>query len=240
MFHLKILTPNTHIDFAAIQTTITANPNRDFTAQLKGYNFDDSNIKQLIQKKCGICINKQDNISKDKMLEYINLGKEKIVLNPKSIPGEDLEFFLQKGASVIVGRDDGFDVFEIKKLVVKGKEKTFVVGGQLLESHIKDYLTSGGSVLLKHKDLDARTINRLLPDGEDRIFIQTGGFSNFRINKFLEGKANVIFGKGNQLTTDRIKEKVEKYKSQIRIESDHPNFNAEWIKKMETLGAIII
>jgi len=240
MFHLKLLTKDTHANLSAIQLVITANPSRHFTAQLKGYSFDDSNIKQLIQKECGICIQKEDNILNDKMLEYINLGKEKIILCPKDFSEPDLENYLQKGASVVVGREDGFDVFQIKKLVAAGKEKTLVLGGELLESHVKDYLVSGGCILLKHKDLDARTISKLLPDGEDRIFIQSGGFSNFRIDKYLEGKANIIFGKGNQLTTNRITKKVEKYKSQIRIEADHPTFDLVWVKEMEILGAIII
>lgn len=240
MFHLKLLTNETHADLSAIKVTLSANPKRHFTTQLKGYNFDDSNIKELIQKKCGVYINKEDNISKDKMLEYIDLGKEKIVFSPKSIPEVDLENYLQKGASIIVGRQDDFDVFQIKKLVVKGKEKVFVLGGQLLENHIKDYLVSGGSVLLKHLDLDPRVITNLLPDGEKRIYIQSGGFSNFRINKFLDGKANVIFGKGNQIGVNRIKEKVEEYTNQIRIDSTHPTFDTVWVDEMETLGAIII
>jgi hypothetical protein len=240
MFHLKILSTNTHTNLAAIKSTLATNPQRHFTAQLNGYNFDDSNIKLLIRKKCGICIKNEDNLDEDKIQEYINLGKETIVLNPKDFSEVELENHLQKGASVVVGRADGFDVFQIKKLVVKGKEKVFVLGGQLLESHLKDCLVSKGCVLLKHKDLDPRTISKLLPDGEDRIYIQSGGFSNFRINKFLDGKANVIFGKGNQLTTDRIKEKVEKYKSQIRIESTHPTFDTVWVKEMEKIGAIII
>ncbi|MFK8005364.1 MAG: hypothetical protein AB8H03_03295 [Saprospiraceae bacterium] len=240
MFHLKLLTYETHADLSAIKAIVTANPKRKFTTQLAGYSFDDSNIKELIQKECGICINKEDNISNDKMLEYINRGKENIVLCPKDIPETDLENYLQKGASIIVGRQDDFDVFQIKKLVVKGKEKVFVRGGQLLENHIKDYLVSGGSILLKHKDLNARAISKLLPYGEGRIYIQSGGFSNFRIDKYLEGKAIVIFGKGNLLTTNRIKEKVEEFKSQIRIESAHPTFDLPWVKEMENLGAIII
>lgn len=240
MFHLKILTKDTHANLSAIQSVITANPSRHFTAQLKGYSFDDSNIKQLIQKECGICIQKEDNILNEKMLEYINLAKETIILCPKDFEESEIENYLEKGASVVVSRDDGFDAFQIKKLVLKGKEKTFVVGGKLLDTHFKDYLVSGGCILIKRFDLPDRKITKLLPDGKERIYIQSGGFSNFLIDKFLVGKANVIFGKGNLLTTNRIKKKVEKFKSQVRIQSNHPTFDIAWVKEMETLGAIII
>ncbi len=240
MFHLKILNQLSHQDLEAIKATITAHPNRHFTTELTGYNFPGTKVKELIESKCGVLIKKEDGYSENLIKEFINLGKETVIFLAKDFSESELEKHLEKGAAVIVGRSDNFDVFQIKKLVVKGKEKVFVLGGQLLETHIKDYLVSGGSVLLKHLDLDARKITKLLPDGEERIFIQSGGFSNFRINNFLEGKANLIFGKGNQLTTDRIKEKVEKFKSQIRIESEHPTFDIDWVKEMEDLGAIII
>lgn len=240
MFHLKILNQLSHQDLEAIKATIADHPNRHFTTELAGYNFPGTKVKEIIESKCGICIKKDDDYSDNLIKEFINLGKEAVIFLAKDFSESELEKHLEKGAAVIVGRSDDFDVFQIKKLVVKGKEKVFVLGGLLLDSHIKDYLVLGGSVLLKHLDLDARTITKLLPDGEERIFIQSGGFSNMRIDKFLKGKANVIFGKGNQLTTDRIKEKVEKFNGQIRIESEHPTFESDWIIEMEELGAIII
>jgi hypothetical protein len=242
MFHLKILNKETHADLSAIKATIVSNPTRKFTIELNGYNFPGTKVKELIKSKCGVCIKKEHGYSDNLIKEFINLGNETVVFLAKDFSESELEEHLDKGASVIVGRSDGFDAHQIKKLVVYGQEKgkVFVLGGQLLESHYKNILISGGSVLFKHLDLHARKIAKLLLDGEGRIYIQNGSFTNVSIDKFLKGKANVIFGKGNLLSKDRIKEKVEKYKSQIRIESNHPTFDTAWVKEMEELGAIII
>ena len=240
MFHLKVLTKSTHADLAAIQAEVASNPNRHYTAELKSYNFSVDTIKQLLQIKCGVIIQFDDNFSKDKIEKLITIGNEIVVMLSKDFSEVDLLNYLEKGASVVVCRDDGFDVFQIKKLVEKGKEKTFVLGGQLLENHFKDYLTTGGSVLLRKDDLSPFAITRLLPHGENRINIQGAGFSNFRINKFLDGKAIVTLGAGNQLSQPRIEEKVKDYKNQIHLESEHFKFDIPWIKKMENLGAIIV
>lgn len=240
MFHLKKITIDTHVDFTAVESMITTHPKRQFIVSPSSFNLQEQQIEKLIQSRCKVCIKSEDNFSKNKIQKFITLGKENIVLIAKNFAESDLENYLEKGASVLVSREDGFDVFQIKKLVVKGKEKTIVTGGNLLSNHIKDYLEEGGSVLLKKDNLSPFEITDLLPFGEERIHIQTGGFSNVRINKFLKGKATVIFGKGNQISQPRIEEKVKEYKSQIRIESDHFSFDLPWVKKMEDLGAVII
>jgi len=240
MFHLKILTKTTHTDLAAIQQEITAFPNRSFSSELTGYGFQKTEVQQLLQSKCGICIKATDGFTKSEIKEFITIGNETVILTPKDFSETDLETHLTDGASVVVGRADGFDVFQIKKLVAQGKEKTFVLGGDLKENHFKDYLVAGSSALLKHGDLSPFAITRLLSDGIDRIYIQSAGFSNLRIGKFLEGKAFLIFGKGNLLSQPTIKDYVKKYKSQIFIESDHFNFDIPWIKEMEGLGAVIV
>lgn len=240
MFHLKILNKTTHPDLDAIKATVTKHPKRKFTTELHGYNFPETKVKELLQSDCGVCLSTKDNYSDKSIQDFITVGNKNVVLLPKDFAEDKFLAFLEKGASTVVGLNDGFDVFQITKMVDKGKEKTFVKGEQLLEDHIKGYLEKGGSVLLKKGDLTPFAITRLLDIGKDRIHINTAGFTNLRITRFLEGKAIVTFGSGNQLSQNRIKQKVEQFKSQVRIESEHFKFDQDWIKEMEGLGAVIL
>ena len=240
MFHLKIITKDTHANLAAIQSTVVAHPKRHFTAEANSYQFPDSDVKKLLQNKCGVFIKNEDNYSKNKIQEFITLGEKTVVLRPKNFLQSDVLNYLEKGASTVVSLEDGFDIIQINQMVSKGKGNTFVIGEKLLESHLKRILESGGSVLLKNGKLKVRKIYKLLPLGEGRIHIHSGGFLRLNINKFLKGKALVTFGKDNELSLIKIEEYVTEYKNQIRIESNHQEFNTAWIKKMENLGAVII
>lgn len=240
MFHLKIITKDTHASIIDIQSTITAHPNRHFTAEANSFQFSESDVKKLLQNKCSVFIKNEDNYSKDKIKEFITLGNQKVVLRPKNFDVNDMLIYLGIGASTVVALDDGFGISQINKMVSKGKDQTFVIGVDLLEIHIKNILNKGGSILLKEGDLKVRKIYNLLPLGEGRIHIHSGRFFNINVDKFLKGKAIVTFGKENELSLSRIEEKVTLFKNQIRIESNHFEFSDTWIKKMEGLGAVII
>jgi hypothetical protein len=240
MFHLKIITKDTHADLTAIQSAVNAHPNRHFTADASSYQFPDMDVKKLLQGKCGVCIKSEDNYPKNKIQEFIQLGKQSVVLRPKNFLVSDVLNYLENGASTVVSLEDGFDVPQINKIVKKGKNQTYVVGKKLLENHLTTIINSGGSILLKNGDLRVRRIYKLLPLGEGRIYIHSGGFIRLNIDKFLKGKAIVTFGKDNSVSLSWIEEKVTAFKNQIRIESNHSEFDNAWIKKMEQLGAIII
>jgi len=242
MFQSKIITKNIFPDLPAILAEINANPNRKYSVEANSYNFPDTKIKELLQKKCKVLIKSEDIYSENQIKEFITLGKELVILQAKGFEENDLLNYLEEGASTIVCRADGFDVFQITKLIDKGKKQTTVVGGKddFTETQMQDYLMEGGCVFFKKDDLLHTAITRLLPSGEDRICIQSAKFTNKRIDIFLEGKANVIFGTGNELSPNRIKQKVTQFKSQTFIDSEHFNFDLPWLKEMETLGANII
>lgn len=240
MFHLKLLTKETHPTAQDIKNEMTTHPNRVFTTKLHDYNFPAPQVKKLIQERCGVCIKKSDGFSRRNIHEFIQLGNKSVVLLAKDFSQLEFGKHLENGATGIVSMKDGLDVLQIKRMIAKGKENTFVVGGNLLKMHIEGFLKLGGSVLLKNGDLNAFEITNLLPFGKERIFIHASFFSRMRVDIFLEGKANLTFTKRTLLTQPEIEERVKKYKSQIRIDGKHYKFDKPWVKKMETLGAIII
>lgn len=242
MFQSKLITKNIFPDLPTIVAEITANPKRNYTIEANSFNFPGTKIKELLEKKCSILIKSDDIYSENQLNEFITLGKALVVLQPKGFVENDLLNYLEKGASTVVSRADDFDVFQITKLVEKGKERTTVIGGKddFTEAHMQNYLKDGSCVYFKKGDLTHHAITRLLPDGEGRICIQAAKFTNTRVKIFLEGKAKIIFGVGNEFSQNRIKQKITQFKSQIFIDSEHFNFDLPWLKKMEDLGANII
>lgn len=242
MFHSKVITKDIFPDLPTIVAEITAHPKRNYTVEASSFNFPGTKIKELLEKKCSVLIKSDDIYSENQINEFITLGQALVILQPKGFAENDLLNYLEKGGSTIVCRADGFDVFQITKLVDKGKERTTVVGGKddFTEVHMQKYLKAGSCMFFKKGDLTHHAITRLLPDGEDRICIQAAKFTNTRVNIFLEGKAKVIFGVGNEFSQNRIKQKVTQFTSQTLIDSEFFNFGLPWIKEMEDLGANII
>ncbi|MFT6322388.1 MAG: hypothetical protein ACJAT4_003324 [Granulosicoccus sp.] len=242
MFQSKIITKNIFPDLPTVMAEIEANPNKKYSLEATSFNFPGTKIKELLQKECRILINSDDIYSENQINEFITLGKALVSLQPKGFAESKLLNYLDKGASTVVSRADGFDVFQITKLVDKGKERTTVVGGKndFTETHIQNYLKAGACVFFKKHDLTDYAITRLLPDGEDQVFIQGAKFTSTRVDIFLVGKAKVIFGVGNEFSQNRIKKKVTQFKSQTFIDSGYFTFDLPWVKEMQDLGANII
>ncbi len=242
MFQSKIITKDTLTDLPTILSEVKANPKRHFTIEANSFNFPGTKIKKALENNCGVIIKSDGIYSKNQIKEFIDVGKELVVLQPKGFEEDDLLIYLEKGASTFVAKTDGFDNFQITKMVDKGNERITVVGGKddFSPTQMKNYLIAGGSISLKKLDFPPSTISELLPLGENRIHINATRFRNKRVDEFLDGKAIVTFGIGNQFSQPRIKQKVEKYTSQIFIESAHFNFDLPWVEELEVLGANII
>ncbi|MEM6964112.1 MAG: hypothetical protein AAF573_05045 [Bacteroidota bacterium] len=240
MFHLKLLTLDSHLTAEDIKNEIAAHPKRNFTAELNGYNFPAAQVKQLIQEKCGVCIKKTDGFSRRKIREFVELKKAPVILLAKDFSQRELIMHLENGAKSIVSLDDDFDILQIKELINKGKENTFVLGEKLQRFHIIDFLKSGSCVLLKKGDLRPAAMTSVLPFGEGRVYIQAGLFSVIRIDHFLRGKANLVISERTLLSQNAIEERVKKFTSQILIDAEQYKLDLPWINKMEQLGAIVI
>lgn len=239
MFHLKTITIDTHPTALDIEQEVIAHPVRQYTIEASSFDLPVSHIKELLKKKCGLCIKSNDPFDKATLTAFINIGKERVTFLAKGFEEADLLVHLKKGASVVVSKDDDFDLMQIEKLINEGKERCALIGAKLPEEQLTKFLEKGASLLLKKEDLTPFAISRLIALGQERVNVQSAGFSNFRIDKFLEAKATLTIGEGNKLPRFKVEQKVKKYKQQIQVSSAHVE-KKEWLNKLEGLGAVIV
>jgi len=239
MFHLKTITTDTHPTAFDIEQEVIAHPVRQFTIEASSFNMPVAHIKTLLRKNCGICIKSDDPFAKTTVTAFINIGKERVTLLAKGFEEADLLAHLKKGASLVISKKDGFGLMQIEKFIQQGKERCIIIGSELSEEKLSNFLGKGASLLLKKTDLTSFAISRLVTLGQDRINVQSAGFSNFRIDKFLDAKATLTIGEGNKLPRVIVEQKVKKYKQQIKVSSSHID-KKQWLNKLEGMGAVIV
>ena len=242
MYHLKILTKDTHPTAQDIANEIVAHPNRPYAIDRSEYSsFDQVTNKQLLGNNCSICIKSTDDLFQTDIKELIAIGSSKVNLNPKDFLERDLLIHLQDGASMIISTQDGFDLNQIKKFVKKGKENTFLLASvELTEKYLTDSLNDRASVLIKKGDgFNDFALTRIAKIGGSRINIQANGFTDFRLKTFLDAKAIITIGEGNKLSPTSIKALTRKYRNQIHISSAHFD-DKVWLEKVEILGGVIV
>lgn len=238
MFHLKFITKDLHPTFTEVEKLITDYKKRRFFIFAKEHGFTKIEIEQLLQQKCGLCIQHTDNLSKGQIKKYIDVGGKSVTLLPKSYSEADVLDHLDSGASVLIKKGDGFDPFQVTKIVQKGKSRVTVVGSGFDLDDMESYLKKGGAAIFKKGDFDDLDIQDLLAHTNGRTNIHADGFNSSRIDKYIMAKSKVTFGKNCSLGKVAIENRVKKHKKKIHILSS--DYDDAWVTKVETLGATIL
>lgn len=240
MFHLSLLTQQTHPELTDIQQEVQLHPKRNYRLGLKDYTFTDEEIDNLLVDNCGLCIHKVDEFVPSRIDEVIEKGKSNILIYAMDFEHDQLLDYSEKGAEVLVGKADGFDIFQITQLINKGEQHTLVNAIELDEPQLKDFIEAGATILVKKDDISPFAITRLLKIENVRMIIHGGEFSSFRIEKFLKANGTVHFGEGTLISQPAIEAWIPEFPNQIQINLAHYEFDIPWIERMELLGAVIV